>query len=748
MIGPRVGPKVGMKSGISEGIGEDQIAASGPLLSVAINDSADPVVGTSNFDYTVVVMNNGAVDATTVSQVTTLDASLTFVSGSGTGWVVGAVGQVVTATRASLAANTTAGTVTITVTPTNANSTVSTSANCTAANAPPANTDIETTVIVGQTTITVAIADGVDPAPGNANFNYTIVVTNTGANAATTVSQVTVLDSSLTFVSGSGTGWTVNRTGQTVTSTRSSAAVGAAPTITITVTPTNSSSTASTTADCTASNAPAATQDIETTAIVAQGTLSVAINDSADPVAGTSNYNYTVVVTVGTNTATTVSQVTVIPASCTFVSGSGTGWTVNNVSGTVTSTRASAAVGAAPTITITVTPTNADASVTATADCTAANCPAAAQATQGTTIVGQGTLVVAINDSKDPVITTASYAYTIVVTVGTNTATTVSQVTVLDPQVTFVSGSGTGWTVNNSSGTVTSTRASGAVGALPTITINVTSPSAAETSSTTADCTAANCPAATQDVETTVCNLVDKDATSLKYCPSSATQWGNFVTFFGLTAVTPDSVWLCQEASGNLADSMAAALTMIAIGTPLYSQTASGWTRIGVGADDNTSDSFGSILGPNITTTSMTWMWYWAIGTEPTASRAIGGATQNGAGTGDRAIFSPSAGNNRGGKQCVATTTNGTGDHSAGSHVLVSQYDRTNTVTRFASDVETFTGTYSGSVTNASHGLWAATSTPGNCQNVYMCMWSGAGAELSSANIKALLQALGWTIPW
>ncbi len=103
-------------------------------------------------------------------------------------------------------------------------------------------------------------------------------------------------------------------------------------------------------------------------------TLSVVLADSADPVATSAAFNYTVVLTVSVSTAANVSVAVTLPASVTFGSASGTGWTCNHAAGVVTCTRSGAAIGAAPTITISVTAGAASlsASASVTADATGA----------------------------------------------------------------------------------------------------------------------------------------------------------------------------------------------------------------------------------------------------------------------------------------------------------------------------------------------------------------------------------------
>lgn len=104
---------------------------------MAITDSVDPAITHVNFSYAVIVTNTGGVgvDATSVVATVTLDAALAYVSSSGTGWATGAVGQVVTCTRATLADGA-APTITVTVTSADAAGTPTSTADVSAANAP------------------------------------------------------------------------------------------------------------------------------------------------------------------------------------------------------------------------------------------------------------------------------------------------------------------------------------------------------------------------------------------------------------------------------------------------------------------------------------------------------------------------------------------------------------------------------------------------------------------------------------
>lgn len=723
-------------------------AAPATTLTVAIDDSADPVNISTNYSYTTTVTNTGVTTAVTVSAVITLDASLTFVSGSGTGWTVSDFGQVVTCTRATLAVGA-APVITINVTAGGAALTASTTADATAGNAPAATQDVETTRIRGTTTLTVAIDDSADPVNVSTNYNYTTVVTNTGSATAETVSAVVVLDSSLTFVSGSGTGWTVNNVAGTVTCTRATLTVGAAPTITITATAGASAITASITANASAANASAATQDTETTRIRALTTIAIAIDDSADPVNVSTNYSYAATVTnTGSATAETVSAVVVLAASLTFVSGSGTGWTVNNVAGTVTCTRATLAVGAAPVITITVTAGASALTASTTADCTSANSSAATQDTETTRIRALTTLTVALTDATDPVITAVNFAYSHIVTnTGSADAENVSAPVVLDASLTFVSGSGTGWAVSHSAGTVTCTRATLAAGAAPTITITVTTGGSALTASSNANASADNASAATQSTQTTVVKLVAKDATSGIRVPNSSTQWSDFNAYHvangtsNFPNVSPASLWLLQEASGNPADSIGS-VTLTSTFTS-YQQAVTGWTRLAiVGSDGGASALLNITTAPNPGTTSVMMMAIVSIPATPGAQRGI-------MAQGSTTITAVRHNTTAKLRYVAGAQSDLTNSSSSSVRPVLLKIDLTGAATLVYTDQEKKTGTHqtpSGSKTSFGNpGSGVLSSAAGF---LYACQFTGSSAELSDAQVKALLVALGHSIPW
>ena len=204
--------------------------------------------------YTVTVSNIGARVTSGIITVTdTLAAGLTFVSGTGTNWTCTAAGQVVTCTRpaantlaaGSVATPTAAPTITLTVSVAAA---AAPSVSNTASVSNP-NESVNLQANNASTVVTPVNAPNlVVTKSHNGNFTvgvpgiYTLTVSNLGA-LTTSTADVTLTDtlpSGLTFVSGTGTGWTAcTAAGQVVTCVRPLAnpiaANTSAPPITLTV---------------------------------------------------------------------------------------------------------------------------------------------------------------------------------------------------------------------------------------------------------------------------------------------------------------------------------------------------------------------------------------------------------------------------------------------------------------------------------------------------------------------------------
>jgi uncharacterized repeat protein (TIGR01451 family) len=246
-----------------------------------------------------------------------------------------------------------------------------------------------------------------------------------------------------------------------------------------------------------ASNPPSGTnQSVSTsggslTVAAGKADLSITKTDSPDPVAINGTLTYTIDVSnAGPDDASAVKVVDTLPAGVGFVSATGTNWTCNNASGTVTCNRTGGNLppGAAPDITITATAPASAGSITNSATVSSPNddTPGNNTAT-ATTSVQVADLSITKTDSPDPVQTNGNLTYTINVTNNSATvpATSLSVTDTIPGATTFISASGSGWTCSGTS-TVTCTRPSLAAGTSASFDIVVKAPGTAATLSNTA----------------------------------------------------------------------------------------------------------------------------------------------------------------------------------------------------------------------------------------------------------------------
>src|SRR5258705_307072 len=169
----------------------------------------------------------------------TLPAGVTFISGSGSGWSVSESAGIVTATHAGAIANGDSASFTLTVdvgagaVPGVTNTAhVATPGDLSAAN----DDDSDVTDVTGTPDVTLDKRHTVAFQHGQ-NGSWTLVVTNSGSAATSGATTVTdTLPSGVTFVSGSGGGWSVSESGGIVAATHAGAiANGDSASFTLTV---------------------------------------------------------------------------------------------------------------------------------------------------------------------------------------------------------------------------------------------------------------------------------------------------------------------------------------------------------------------------------------------------------------------------------------------------------------------------------------------------------------------------------
>ena len=371
----------------------------GADLRLTKTDSPDPVIGGANVTYTLTVTNDGPNASGNLVLTDNLPGSSTFVSASGTGWSCSHAAGVVTCTRnGPLAVGASAPPVTIVARIIASTGFVTNSATISPAVGAVADPDSNNNTATATTQVLPGADVRIDsksvspnPVIAGENATFTITPRNGGPAVANNVVVTDTLPSGWTFVSATGTGWSCSASGQTVSCSRATYAVGATNNITIIATapgnavigPTGRTDTNTATITTTDNDpAPGNNTRAVTFDILPDGAdLRLAKSKSPNPVAQGSQVTSTITVTNGgprqaTGTLRVVDQL----SGETYVSASGTGWTCSASGSTVTCDHANAAglnAGASlPTLTIITTATVAGSATNQA--CTGSSLPAGA----------------------------------------------------------------------------------------------------------------------------------------------------------------------------------------------------------------------------------------------------------------------------------------------------------------------------------------------------------------------------------
>jgi len=444
-----------------------------------------------------------------------LPGNLTFVSGTGAGWICSAVGQNVSCTNpADIAVSGTATRLQITaqVSAGIAVGTVTNPASVELLDPLIGDGDLNNNATTGSFQVVpgadLSIGKSVSPSPvvSGQTATFTLTPRNNAGSAAQNVTVTDTLPAGFTPTGALGTGWTCGTAGQVVTCTRASYNVGAADNITITATApvttslqsfTNTASIGADTADPAPSNNTSSAVNFNVQPDGAD--LTIGKTKTPNPVAqGSPMVSEITVRNLGPQAVPAGGVITVVETGAvgeTLVGASGTGWTCGAVvANAITCTRPGplALNAAAPVITVdsvaTVAGTlNNSASVSLTgpvADPVSSNNSVGAGSTSTAT-----TADLALTKAVDLATLTSAQntlTYTLVVTNNGPGAST--NVTVTDPVPMFTTSALHGTTgitpsttqgtcsVNGGNGTVTCNVGTLASGASATITVAVTRP--------------------------------------------------------------------------------------------------------------------------------------------------------------------------------------------------------------------------------------------------------------------------------
>jgi uncharacterized repeat protein (TIGR01451 family) len=357
---------VAATTGSANASSTDTVTVLSPDLAIAVSHSGGFTAG-QNGVFTIAVSNVGTAPTSGAITVTdTLDNNFSFVSATGTGWVCGAVAQLVTCTNAGPIANgASAGSITLTVLVNAAASgnlsdtaAVATSGDNNAAN----NTSTNTVAITAAPDLNIVkTGSSIFVAGSNATFQIAVNNVSTGP----TVGAITVTDTlnaNFAFISGTGTGWACGAVGQVVTCTNAGPIAGGAAaanivlTVAVNAAATGSIGNTATVATTDDNNAANNTSTATVTVSAAAPDLSITKTTSGAFVAGSNGTFQIAVSNVGTAPTTgTITVTDTLSASFVFVSGTGTNWTCAAVGQVVTCTNPGPVAAGSATGNITLT---------------------------------------------------------------------------------------------------------------------------------------------------------------------------------------------------------------------------------------------------------------------------------------------------------------------------------------------------------------------------------------------------------
>jgi len=240
---------------------------------------------------------------------------------------------------------------------------------------------------------------------------------------------------------------------------------------------------------------------------------------------------------------------------------------------------------------------------------------------------------------------------------------------------------------------------------------------------------------------------VAQDATSGKYMPASSAQWTTTMAAAGIGSGNPSLLWLGQEASGNLADSIGAFAGTANI--TAYQQAVAGWAAkaftLGAGAIANVVTTSASL--PDISTTSCLMLGYVLFPASASTNLSV---VTMGTTFGAQAFANLNATPKLVGG-ADPNTVAGTANPFGGVHPLVVQVNRGGSAAVICTEQEKLTPTLAANPAGKklwlggdSSQTWAAAGTG----HLYTAAFFGTAAELSVAQLRTLLQTLGWSVAW
>lgn len=252
-----------------------------------------------------------------------------------------------------------------------------------------------------------------------------------------------------------------------------------------------------------------------------------------------------------------------------------------------------------------------------------------------------------------------------------------------------------------------------------------------------------------QDTLNVHVSAIPVDATSGKAVPTTQADWDAVNDAAGVAHKTLAGSFPFQDTDMSAAVVATVGTNLTTYGGPTARASVTGWARKAMRCTETAQGAgYASGTGPNAGSTSVAWFAYIDITANPGAARPFLSGSNAGTANARASHVNGAGGLNR--VQCNAVNVDGVSDaRTGGVRPYMFVYNRTAGTVKLYSDQEKITGTYSSLVTDSTKGFPAtATVVPPAMDVLLGACWSGANAELTDADVKAIFQAMGWTIPW
>lgn len=249
-----------------------------------------------------------------------------------------------------------------------------------------------------------------------------------------------------------------------------------------------------------------------------------------------------------------------------------------------------------------------------------------------------------------------------------------------------------------------------------------------------------------QDTLNVTISAIPQDATSHKGVPLTQADWDAVFDAAGVSRKTLTASWGFQDVDMSSAVAATVGTNLTTYGSPTARAAVTGWARKAMRVTETAMGAgYASGTGPNPGSNSVLWFGYVDITGNPGAARPFISGSNAGTANVRGSHVNGAGGLNR--MQCNAVNVDGAVDQRAGGvRFYVMKYNRTGSEAKLISEVERVTGTYSAAVADSTKGFPATTTVVPPPMDVLLgACFSGANAEWTDAEIKAVAQTLGWT---